>query len=1045
MKKLSRANMPDNMLDKKAAKMVEEVRLQTIQREYKSSGALLDTRELHRLDDVNTNAGREKAQAKLDTQKRVDSRRGARTHKELTTDAKKTIDNMMAKGQAIVKTSNFENEELIWATKSSDPNYSKKRKYDDPELHEFRLNLDMEQKKVYKVLCHDALVNLATKLREEMNTAKADMDLAGIFHPDANAHRAHCMYLMKLYNHVRAETIEDPVLRKMKGDIESQEKAARDEERKQRMMIKSIERKNKKGGETEAERLSREADEREEEEAEEAARVAASTTESSKRRQRRPPLHMASSALLEEGKTRRARGLAAQRDLSLRKSSSAKILPGHGPPPLPGATLFSTMKSSSKDDSSLGRRNDDGVSGDGSVVSLTDSSLASSSVSGLGEGLGGKTEGGMTHADQKMFAKMKRGKMGKVDPKTLLLEEAKTLEKSEVHEQKQTRERSTLVDASMGSWIMGLLQTSQINKTSEGTTSAPPAPGLLPTSNLENPSIDSPAKTSHQPQGGGEYNPQTIVPFQEFYEMFKLYSDEHQRAAEKAAKKEEEELIEAQRRAQEEEEAAAEAEGEDKASEAGGEAADEAPEGARNTTANDSTSEEADASAQGNNSSRPSSRPSSAKLQQQPGQATGEAESKKSAAAAQLGATLPSEIDTNGEWAPTDVLAELEETDPNFQAYMKMLRRQNPQGKKLFRNKGSKRAKAKPANPLGQKAVTMTDSRGAATADSSKGFKNVFNEARADDDSSDDDEYYDDANTHSVASHDDSTLGPGANDEDGDDLGLQDGQTANTATIEALAKISTTSIKPDTPSKRSSRPNSRSRPNRQRASGGAAGDSSGGELTLQKKLTVTFDCLQTPALARLSFMRKYATAGRATQFQSAVDILSEAAVVVMARQHIVHRASMALKDGLAVLPLIADRLLSTFYEAVPAIFASRDRSLSSQVTSRGPIEDPASAKVYSSIVSIVHQLFPNDRVNDHHDNMMTPDSAKDLLAELEYTIDVMLHDVQAVALEQLNEQVEIAGGSIAAWQKKLKNIIDPPKKSDRPEEQKGSDEVKDAK
>ena len=98
MKKLSRVNTPDNMLDKKAAKVVEEFRLQTIQREYKSSGALLDTRELHRLDDVQANAGRERAQAKLDTQKRVDSRRGARTHKELTSDAKKTIDNMMAKG-----------------------------------------------------------------------------------------------------------------------------------------------------------------------------------------------------------------------------------------------------------------------------------------------------------------------------------------------------------------------------------------------------------------------------------------------------------------------------------------------------------------------------------------------------------------------------------------------------------------------------------------------------------------------------------------------------------------------------------------------------------------------------------------------------------------------------------------------------------------------------------------------------------------------------------------------------------------------------------
>ena len=239
----------------------------------------------------------------------------------------------------------------------------------------------------------------------------------------------------------------------------------------------------------------------------------------------------------------------------MRKSSSAKTLPGHGPRPLPGATLTSTMKSLSQDNLSIRNGSDNNVDGDGSVNSLAESSLASSSVSGA-EGVGVKAEVGMTHADQKMFAKMKRNKMGKVDPKTLLHEETKALEESEVRENKKTKERSTLVDASMGKWIMGLLQTSQINKTSEGTTSAPPAPGLLPTSNLENPVIDSPMKAS-QPQGGGEHNPQTAVPFQEFYEMFKTYSDEQQKVAEEAARKEEEELLEAQRRAQEEEEAAA--------------------------------------------------------------------------------------------------------------------------------------------------------------------------------------------------------------------------------------------------------------------------------------------------------------------------------------------------------------------------------------------------------------------------------------------------------------------------------------------------------
>ena len=338
----------------------------------------------------------------------------------------------------------------------------------------------------------------------------------------------------------------------------------------------------------------------------------------------------------------------------------------------------------------------------------------------------------------------------------------------------------------------------------------------------------------------------------------------------------------------------------------------------------------------------------------------------------------------------------------------------------------------------------MTDSRGAATSDSTKGFKNIFHESHADDDTSDDDEYFDDGNTHSVASHDDSTLGPSANEDYGDDLGLQESSVTAIATIEASAKVSTENMKPSTPFKRTSRPNSRSRASRQRASDAAGVSSSGNELTLQKKLIATFDCLQTPALTRLTFMRKYATPGRATQLQSAVDILSEAAVVVMARQLIVHRAFMAMKDGLAVLPLIADRLLSTFHETVPDILASRDPALRAQATRRSPVGDPASSKAYSSIVSIIHHLFPNDRVNDQHDNMMTLESAKELLVELEDAIDAMLDDVHTKASQELNEQVEIAGISLTAWRKKLKNSIDPPKNVEKLGEQKSLEEEKDA-
>lgn len=56
----------------------------------------------------------------------------------------------------------------------------------------------------------EALHDLARKYRQEMILLKRELNSSGVFHSSANAHRVHCMYLMKLYKGIRADTIEDP-------------------------------------------------------------------------------------------------------------------------------------------------------------------------------------------------------------------------------------------------------------------------------------------------------------------------------------------------------------------------------------------------------------------------------------------------------------------------------------------------------------------------------------------------------------------------------------------------------------------------------------------------------------------------------------------------------------------------------------------------------------------------------------------------------------------------------------------------------------------
>ena len=75
-----------------------------------------------------------------------------------------------------------------------------------------------EQQAQFRRRTNAALISLADKFRAECKELKSDMDLNGVFHPEANAHRVHCIYLMKLYKGIRSDTIEDPILRQMRRE-----------------------------------------------------------------------------------------------------------------------------------------------------------------------------------------------------------------------------------------------------------------------------------------------------------------------------------------------------------------------------------------------------------------------------------------------------------------------------------------------------------------------------------------------------------------------------------------------------------------------------------------------------------------------------------------------------------------------------------------------------------------------------------------------------------------------------------------------------------
>jgi hypothetical protein len=193
--------------------LVTATRLEQIAKDNKSIGSILDTRIIQPLDEIKFQT---KKAIKVDIEKRLQARRGGRSESDIVSKANLAVESFKDKGINVgILAGNYDLEERIWKDKSQKIIYSQRRKFQQPLLEEFLNSLTPHQKAVYNEKTTGALIRLSDKFRKECRDLKVSMDLNGIFHPEANAHRAHCLYLIKLNKGICAETIEDPILKEM--------------------------------------------------------------------------------------------------------------------------------------------------------------------------------------------------------------------------------------------------------------------------------------------------------------------------------------------------------------------------------------------------------------------------------------------------------------------------------------------------------------------------------------------------------------------------------------------------------------------------------------------------------------------------------------------------------------------------------------------------------------------------------------------------------------------------------------------------------------
>lgn len=506
---------------KSADELVASTRLNIIEKEHKSFGSLIDNRQLFALDET-LKPNKKAAITNEDSTTLASFFKSALNPAEVqrVPDDTTSITNMT------LNPTNYGNEELIWRTKSTDKMYFQKRAFEDPSLQQFKDSLTTEQKKRYRELTVTALHGIADKYRAEMGRVKDEMDSDGVFHPQANAHRVHCIYLLKLYKGISAHTIEDPVLKRLRAEeVAKKDEDAAAEERKQ-MLIRIA-------------TVGREVAEKEAKTTERAAAIAslnapianlslsakdtstlntsqrersslsskrASIAQTRKNTPSKRSLDQKQSSILEELQTRKngeKKGNLERRGSMVRKesikrgstdsfdvSSTGGIA---GLNSLGGGATRANKDKEDKEDKEYREDADDESEGSSTSASVSQLQSRWNDNSNRDPLINPNLNlHGIPHVDKMMFNKIKQRRLGAADARSLLPEEVSRLENAEIISPKKEKKRSALMNNESTAWILKKLQDNN----------------ALPTE-----------------ERGGRYTAQPMIPFEEFQKMFDEYTE----------------------------------------------------------------------------------------------------------------------------------------------------------------------------------------------------------------------------------------------------------------------------------------------------------------------------------------------------------------------------------------------------------------------------------------------------------------------------------------------------------------------------------------
>jgi hypothetical protein len=187
-------------ISKSTNKVVAQMRIREIEKSIRSMSSILDNRTLFDIENVNKIQSASKKLTSIGKNSTRDRRGNNTVQSSILNQGLLAAAALKAGGVKLANTTEeYGDEESIWKHKYRTPSYTQKRRFNNPKLHDYYKSLNGEEQKDFKQQCRDSLYAVSTDMRENVSDMKAKMDERGVFHPAANAHRAHCSYLLKVY------------------------------------------------------------------------------------------------------------------------------------------------------------------------------------------------------------------------------------------------------------------------------------------------------------------------------------------------------------------------------------------------------------------------------------------------------------------------------------------------------------------------------------------------------------------------------------------------------------------------------------------------------------------------------------------------------------------------------------------------------------------------------------------------------------------------------------------------------------------------------